>query len=793
VFTVVKEIETMSLSKSNTFVVRAAAVGIAALLASAGTTFAQDVTRPGDPIVGFPVNWPAGEPPERAIDNTADNKYLNFAKLNTGFTVTPSGTGIVRGISIVSANDSPERDPVNFVLEGSNDAGATFVTIASGNLNTSTSRRALSQVLFPNSTVYGQYRVTFPTVRNPGSANSMQVAEVRLITRGNILSNGDPFTVTYSPGAFPGGAGGNENPTNLFDTRLGTKLGVDGGTLGPTIFDVTPALGASIVTSATVFGAADDAAFQNRTPTYITISGSNDGIIFTEIATSPLAQLNVNFSDQEITFPNTVSYTNFRVELGPCPANASNGFLQVGELLLSGINAPAAPTNDTCAGATTVTAGTISASNFNSSGTDITDCGNNDINDVWFTYTAAASGRVEVNTIGIGTLDTTLAVFDGCGGPVLGCNDNVRQRKSRVTWTAVAGRPYKIRVAGADATTGTFALTIIPNPAVFTDVTVPLNYNFNGMVHAGEAGLPDAPNGFRSIADRALVLTGDADSFEIALEGALAMPYAVVTQPGVFDLVHLGNRNTVDGGFYAFDTIGPGNLDDLFVGGVPTANYRGVQPAWLPNSDQGSTPQTTDLTGLNLAMGADTKIGMLYHSSNGGTFFDVALTFTDETTGFYRVNAPDWFGSQNPQPPFAGVDLQVQVGTYAGTNNIDRADPDVDLNVVEAVFSTAGSITAGIGDFTGKRLASIAFSGASNGRAGTAVFAVTVRDGVPVAPACLADVNADGVVDGGDFTAFINSFGVGDSTVDPVADVNLDNVIDGNDFVAFINAFGAGC
>jgi len=60
-------------------------------------------------------------------------------------------------------------------------------------------------------------------------------------------------------------------------------------------------------------------------------------------------------------------------------------------------------------------------------------------------------------------------------------------------------------------------------------------------------------------------------------------------------------------------------------------------------------------------------------------------------------------------------------------------------------------------------------------------------------PACLADVNGDNVVDGSDFVAFINSFGVGDVTIDPTADVNADLIIDGSDFVAFINAFGAGC
>ncbi len=59
----------------------------------------------------------------------------------------------------------------------------------------------------------------------------------------------------------------------------------------------------------------------------------------------------------------------------------------------------------------------------------------------------------------------------------------------------------------------------------------------------------------------------------------------------------------------------------------------------------------------------------------------------------------------------------------------------------------------------------------------------------------------DGVVDGSDFIAFINSFAVGDPVIDPLADVagggpvglDPDGVIDGTDFIAFINAFSAGC
>jgi hypothetical protein len=60
---------------------------------------------------------------------------------------------------------------------------------------------------------------------------------------------------------------------------------------------------------------------------------------------------------------------------------------------------------------------------------------------------------------------------------------------------------------------------------------------------------------------------------------------------------------------------------------------------------------------------------------------------------------------------------------------------------------------------------------------------------------------ADGTVDGSDFIAFINSFSIGDATIDPLADIAgggatgevPDGTIDGTDFIAFINAFAIGC
>src|SRR5437667_9332414 len=90
----------------------------------------SDITQPGDPIVGTSNNTPGSEVVANAIDNQP-TKYLNFDKLNTGFTVTPNvGDTIVSGLTLTSANDAPARDPASYDLSGSND-GSNFVHISS--------------------------------------------------------------------------------------------------------------------------------------------------------------------------------------------------------------------------------------------------------------------------------------------------------------------------------------------------------------------------------------------------------------------------------------------------------------------------------------------------------------------------------------------------------------------------------------------------------------------------------------------------------------------------------------
>jgi hypothetical protein len=137
-------------------------------------------------------------------------------------------------------------------------------------------------------------------------------------------------------------------------------------------------------------------------------------------------------------------------------------------------------------------------------------------------------------------------------------------------------------------------------------VQVALNYNFNGIAHAGETGSPDAPNGFRSISDRALDFTGGVPSAPVFQR------FAVVATAGALDLVHLGNRNTVDGGNWAFDPL-------------PNGNDIGVQPNWLSNPNQ-SGPQITVLP-APVALGIASSASVLFHVSNGGGSCNVTFTY----------------------------------------------------------------------------------------------------------------------------------------------------------------------
>ncbi len=163
----------------------------------------RDVTSPQDIVVGVPDDgittdestdgWPPNELPPFAIDDQVLTKYLHFKGEvePTGIRVTPAmGPTVVTGLTFTTANDAIERDPVEYELSGSNvSINGPWTLIHAGPIvdfagGTAWPRRTqtTTPIQFANTVSYTHYQLMFPTIRDPGSANSMQIAEVELLT-----------------------------------------------------------------------------------------------------------------------------------------------------------------------------------------------------------------------------------------------------------------------------------------------------------------------------------------------------------------------------------------------------------------------------------------------------------------------------------------------------------------------------------------------------------------------------------------------------------------------------------
>lgn len=128
------------------------------------------------------------------------------------------------------------------------------------------------------------------------------------------------------------------------------------------------------------------------------------------------------------------------------------------------------PVNDLCAGALPIATGSTPFSNISAGSDGPAACGFIG-SDIWYSYTAAASGAVSASTCGA-SYDTVLAAYTGVCGALaeVACNDDsftcpggcFSERGSRISFTATAGQTYLLRVGGfnADVGSGTLVLSL---------------------------------------------------------------------------------------------------------------------------------------------------------------------------------------------------------------------------------------------------------------------------------------------------------------------------------------------
>jgi beta-lactam-binding protein with PASTA domain len=127
---------------------------------------------------------PPDETADKAFDGDVNTKWLDFSPTGSWIQYQYDGSTYVtvNSYAITSANDFPERDPMNWNLLGSNDGGETWDTLDSRTGVTFADRLETRYFSVSSSGAYNIYRLEITAVYNlPAVANSVQLAEIELI------------------------------------------------------------------------------------------------------------------------------------------------------------------------------------------------------------------------------------------------------------------------------------------------------------------------------------------------------------------------------------------------------------------------------------------------------------------------------------------------------------------------------------------------------------------------------------------------------------------------------------
>jgi hypothetical protein len=198
-----------------------------------------DITDLGGPVSAqYQTGSPTGEAYTNLIDNNVNTKYLTFNPSAWIQYQAPSSY-IVKGYTIASANDAPERDPLNWTLQGSTN-GSTWTTIDTRSNEDFPGRLQKRIFKFNNTTAYQYYR--FNLSNNSGTI--LQLAEIELF--------GDPSQNITATAATANQAASNtisnKKEPYIYPNPVSGKLYV-GGLTGTVYLEVYNSIGQCKLTS----------------------------------------------------------------------------------------------------------------------------------------------------------------------------------------------------------------------------------------------------------------------------------------------------------------------------------------------------------------------------------------------------------------------------------------------------------------------------------------------------------------------------------------------------------------
>ncbi len=128
---------------------------------------------------------------------------------------------VVHQYALTSANDFPQRDPMDWRLLGSNDGGRTWVIldVRTNEIFQARQQRKLYKIF--NETPFATYRLEIDRIRDPGTANTVQLAELELM--GQTEADHGPTPTFTDLITAQGDNPPAETVANLFDGRVETK------------------------------------------------------------------------------------------------------------------------------------------------------------------------------------------------------------------------------------------------------------------------------------------------------------------------------------------------------------------------------------------------------------------------------------------------------------------------------------------------------------------------------------------------------------------------------------------
>jgi len=157
----------------------------------------DDLLNPGDPSIGFFIDrysstssYPEKEGPHMLFDNDKGTKYLNRSPIKCGAIFTLDEAAAIRSLYFTTANDDASRDPLGFILYGTNEEIVSgdnsdgmqenWTEVAGGSLAFPADRQVNTDLIaISNDTAYKSYKIIFTKTSN---ASLFQVADMYIFS-----------------------------------------------------------------------------------------------------------------------------------------------------------------------------------------------------------------------------------------------------------------------------------------------------------------------------------------------------------------------------------------------------------------------------------------------------------------------------------------------------------------------------------------------------------------------------------------------------------------------------------